>query len=546
MVTYAPRPLILVRGFGGPDVADDQRNAYQGFNDGTVYPTKRGENYIYEGFVLRALKADKYRYFDATNVVGYHSTAIPPVNKADLLGFDAGETGGTIAVDPITADRVLTENVSSSLWVYRYYDLSDRTLETYANGLIRLIELVRASMRVRKVSFQGVDIVAHSMGGLIVREAILKLYSEKDKDKTAGGLINRVVTLGTPHRGIAFQRLPGWLLSALPKISDAADELKSFAPTSKQFLKVADVYSVKRILTIVGTNYHTYGPAIATRLNRLSNIFDGVSLETNRSDGLVKQASAQLPDAPRTFVHKCHGGLDSLVTSRESYEIAMRYFHGSHHVRLWLDKANITQGSDLFGNSEFYFGVRIKPRYVDFELFHQSPEAENCYGPFRSDQLDDPGLNNLQDELRQTLATRGDRTTGWAGPDRLVWEGWIDEADRPPGAEGLVFRLDVYVGERDSRGIGFSDNVIFRKQYYIQAFPSSSGPKLFVHTGEKYLSGTHALTKQQLETEAVEGDPRADVQRPHQRKSGFAFKIAGTGFSGELRLSVDRVIRAAD
>ena len=32
--------------------------AYQGFNDGTVYPGKRGENYIYEGLVLRLLKSD--------------------------------------------------------------------------------------------------------------------------------------------------------------------------------------------------------------------------------------------------------------------------------------------------------------------------------------------------------------------------------------------------------------------------------------------------------------------------------------------------------
>jgi hypothetical protein len=39
-------PLILIRGFGGLDVEDEKRIAYQGFNDGTVYPGKRGENYI--------------------------------------------------------------------------------------------------------------------------------------------------------------------------------------------------------------------------------------------------------------------------------------------------------------------------------------------------------------------------------------------------------------------------------------------------------------------------------------------------------------------
>jgi hypothetical protein len=45
--TRRPLPLILIRGFGGLDVEDEKKIAYQGFNDGTVYPQKRGESYIY-------------------------------------------------------------------------------------------------------------------------------------------------------------------------------------------------------------------------------------------------------------------------------------------------------------------------------------------------------------------------------------------------------------------------------------------------------------------------------------------------------------------
>ena len=70
-----PLPLILIRGFGGLDVEDEKRVAYQGFNDGTVYPQKRGENYIYEGLILRFLKSS-WRYQDATNVVGYYGKAV--------------------------------------------------------------------------------------------------------------------------------------------------------------------------------------------------------------------------------------------------------------------------------------------------------------------------------------------------------------------------------------------------------------------------------------------------------------------------------------
>ena len=40
--------------------------------------------------------------------------------------------------------------------------------------------------------------------------------------------------------------------------------------------------------------------------------------------------------------------------------------------------------------------------------------------------------------------------------------------DKSTGLKDLVFRLDFYVGERDLFGIGFSDNVVFRKQYYLR------------------------------------------------------------------------------
>ena len=68
-------PIILIRGFGGLSVEDEKALAYQGFNDGTVYPQKRGENYIYEGLILRLLK-HRWQYHDATNVVGYFANPV--------------------------------------------------------------------------------------------------------------------------------------------------------------------------------------------------------------------------------------------------------------------------------------------------------------------------------------------------------------------------------------------------------------------------------------------------------------------------------------
>src|SRR4026209_2378110 len=78
--TRGAAPLILVRGFGGLGVEDERRIAYEGFNDGTVYPHKRGENYIYEGLILRFMKSH-WRYQDATNIVGYYADKAEPLSN---------------------------------------------------------------------------------------------------------------------------------------------------------------------------------------------------------------------------------------------------------------------------------------------------------------------------------------------------------------------------------------------------------------------------------------------------------------------------------
>ena len=275
---------------------------------------------------------------------------------------------------------------------------------------------------------------------------------------------------------------------------------------------------------MVGTNYKSYGTRSATLLNRLSSAPQEFGWNYNRSDGLVKQISAQLPDSPRTFVHKCHGGDDSLITSREAFEVATRFFHGDVYVRLNLLEAKVTRGFDWFGKSEMFFGVSIKPRRVDFELFHQSAEAENCYGPFHT--------ADFVDELKP------ETNMAWAGPDRLIWEGWLDTRRIAPGAapavpgqgRDMVMRLDFYIGERDLFGIGFSDNVIFRKQYYIRVVSgagknlstSFEGLQVYLYTDEDFTQTTDAVKLRR-------GD------------KGWTFRVEGTGFKGRLGVTLEHV-----
>lgn len=531
--TRAEQPIILIRGFGGLGVEDEKKIAYQGFNDGTVYPQKTGENYIYEGLILRFMKS-RWTYNDATNIVGYYNSpvirdkqSIPP----DLAGFDHDLfSGHKIVIDPATALSLVksTTDVRKSLWVFRYYDLDDREdFKRYGSALVRLITFIQTLAEHKHQAVPKVNIIAHSMGGLIVREAVQRSYAKGEAPRH----INKIVTLGTPHQGISFQVLKDWIGIG------AAKELEQFNPAKQEdpknpvgFNKFAEHFPPERVLTVIGTNYRTYGPAVASWLNRAFSVSGEFGPNYNRSDGLVKQAFAQLPGAPRTFVHKCHGGPDSLVTSRESFEVATRFFFGNIKVRLQLISARVKRGKDLFGKSEFFFGVSIKPRRVDFELFHQSAEAENCYGPFSKEDLSD---------------TSADRVSfNWAdgdGGERLIWEGWLDtsasalatdsprEADKggdaqKPPSDDIVIRLDFYLGERDLFGIGFSDNVVFRKQYYARAvFDDVSNlatlRELVLHTGEDFTDPKQAETMHQTSPTTWE------------------FKITGTGFDATFGLT---------
>jgi hypothetical protein len=533
--TRRPLPLVLVRGFGGLGIEDEKKIAYQGFNDGTVYPQKRGENYIYEGFILRFLKSS-WRYQDATNVVGYYGSPVQQVPEIppELAEFDKKLFfGDKVVIDPAMALHLhrTVEDPCKTLWVFRYYDLDDRKFEFYGKALVRLIEFIRelsaertpeVNGKKKKVIRPRVNIIAHSMGGLLVREAVQRTYPSQNLQ--AADFINKIVTLGTPHQGISFDIIKNWIRI------DAEEELEHFNPDFQNnpknpaaFVNFKSHFPLDRLLTVVGTNYRTYDVRAASALNRLASIAGEFGLNYNRSDGLVKQTSAQIPGAPRTFVHKCHGGFDSLVTSRESFEVATRFFFGNVRARLSLTQANITRGKDMFGKSEFFFGVSIKPRRVDFDLFHQSVEAENCYGPFATTDLTDGATGKKNDPPP---------AFGWANNDvhkRLIWEGYLDVssimADKSLTLKDLVLRMDIYVGERDLFGVGFSDNLIFRKQYYLRAMLQAPFT-LFRHTDERFAESGFV-------------PPEDDVMQ--RVAGGWEFPVGGTGFTGTFRLEIDQV-----
>jgi pimeloyl-ACP methyl ester carboxylesterase len=241
-----------------------------------------------------------------------------------------------------------TSRVRNTVWVFRYYDLDDRRFPFYGAALVRLIGFIRDLASDREEEATGeppkVNLIAHSMGGLIVREAVQvtspELYGQQ---MAAADHINKIVTLGTPHQGISFQLLKDWIGP------DAQQEIERFNPDFQadetnpaSYRRFQRHFPPERLLTVVGTNYRTYGTSVSSLANRLFSGPGEFGPNYNRSDGLVKQAYAQIPGAPRTFVHKCHGGPDSLVTSREAFEVAMRFFFGDRKASLRLLDAEVT------------------------------------------------------------------------------------------------------------------------------------------------------------------------------------------------------------
>ena len=118
----------------------------------------------------------------------------------------------------------------------------------------------------------------------------------RQRNERAEDYINKVVTLGTPHQGISFALLKEWINI------DAEEELQHFNPDFQKdesqdtaFVRFSEFFPQNRLLTVVGTNYRSYGPGGASMLNRLFSVAGEGGPTYNRSDGLVKQAYAQIP-----------------------------------------------------------------------------------------------------------------------------------------------------------------------------------------------------------------------------------------------------------
>ncbi|ROS30587.1 triacylglycerol lipase [Cellulomonas sp. PhB150] len=327
-------PVIYVRGFaGGPSGIDNAvGDPFYGFNEGSVQVRVDGADrpafHQFESPLLRLMGDQGYQLLVHGNQAAY------------LADQDAGTVP------------------AASIWVHRFYDEfaplltkdpNAFSIETAARSLLELVLLVR-----RQTGAPRVFLVAHSMGGLVVRSMLQQTVPD-DPDiggalDSASALVDRVFTYATPHGGIEFA--VGFGL--LEKIRDATglQGADIFGPARmKEYLtptKVA-VPDVKfdatvmpaggfphdRLFCLVGTDSGDY------------DVAKGLSAKAvgARSDGLVQIDNAYVRDTPRAFVHRSHSGRYGIVNSEEGYQNLRRFLFGDLEVVASLTGLDI-QGSD--------------------------------------------------------------------------------------------------------------------------------------------------------------------------------------------------------
>jgi len=310
-------PVIYVRGFagGGGGINTAVDDPFYGFNQGSVQVRVDGADrpvfHQFESPLLRLMIDEGYQL----------------LVRGDQEAYLKSQESGSVA--------------AATLWVHRFYDQfasiltkdpGNFSIEVAAANLRDLIQLVRL-----KTGAPRVFLVAHSMGGLIVRSLLQRVLPD---DPDLGGrldagttLVDRVFTYATPHGGIEFVGF-----GLLERIRDLTGILGAdifgpdrmfeyLTPTTVDGGRRAEFdatrlpagsFPLDRFFCLVGTDSQDYATALG-----MSSQAVGA-----RSDGLVQIENAYLQDAPRSLVHRSHSGRFGIVNSEEGYQNLRRFLFG--------------------------------------------------------------------------------------------------------------------------------------------------------------------------------------------------------------------------
>lgn len=304
-------PIVYVRGYAGTqgEVEDTVADPYMGFNIGSTKLRQNADGsiakHIFESPLIRLIK--EYDYQD----VYVEGNELETQSRAD----------------------------HNSVWIYRYYepvseDLGDGErpeMETYALGLGEYLQKIRTAVcgnNKRKLADFKVYLVAHSMGGLVVRCWLQNTRFDEQNPVE----VEKIFTYATPHRGIELKGVGN-----VPELFRVNNTENFNHDRMREYLKLTEadaggnlpaVHSLNgtfpehKFFSLIGTNSKDYDAVFGLSRNAVGSL----------SDGLVKIKNAYVQGSPRAFTHRAHSGHYGIVNSEEGYQNLKRFFFGDVRV----------------------------------------------------------------------------------------------------------------------------------------------------------------------------------------------------------------------
>lgn len=419
-------PIVYVRGYAmrRADIEETFYDSYYGFAASAVYKkqTQAENGYLapdlFEGQLIRFMKSrfassedKKYGYADAVN--------------SRPSDFDES-------------------NPSRSIWISRFYDVDFiqdkvRSIEKHAWELTDLIvnkipqQLLTLGMdKDSLINDYKVILITHSMGGLVCRTVLqntLPNFEEDgtlksavlptDKIKDPANIIHRLVTIGSPHKGIDMGNIPDVIEEAIVTTLNPYDS-NIFKPRRmREYLKLSDLHSpemkapsreedykfdlhslgnstypIKNCLCIIGSDYGSY-----SAVKHATGSF---------SDGLVKQDRAYIVSGPKpengapyseantayyANVHRAHSGIKGIVNSYETFENIQRFLFGDLGVRIAL--RDITIATPKLPDYEYFYDFEFALTIRGTGVYLHQRKQDPCENAVRVKREDIPTMKDL-------------------------------------------------------------------------------------------------------------------------------------------------------